>query len=146
VRFNLRTTDAAGPLGAGVPHKPWRIVRSVTEQESLSAEESILSGKADGQGLVTLTVDQEKILVKQYNKHPNELWFIHGHKVKSLALTIQSDAWTDQQKRDHAFDAMGYSDTLGATGINSKDGHLYRLVRDEHTTSQADALLNKIKG
>ena len=41
--------------------------------------------------MVTLTVDQEKILVKQYNKHPNELWFIHGHKVKALAMAMVGD-------------------------------------------------------
>jgi type VI secretion system secreted protein VgrG len=146
VRFNLRTTDTAGPLGAGVPHKPWRIVRAAGEQESLAAEERILSGKADDQGLVKLTADQEKILTTHYSQHPNELWFIHGHKVKALAMSIQSDGWTDQQKRDHALDAMGYSDDLGASGINSKDRHINRLVRDEHQASQADALLNKIKG
>jgi hypothetical protein len=129
-----------------VPHKPWRIVRAPSEQASLGVEESILSGKADGQGQVKLTADQEALLAKQFSKHPNELWFIHGHKVRSLAMTIQTEVWTDQQKRDHALDAMGYSDILGATGVNSQDAHISRLVRAEHQATQPDALLNKIKG
>jgi type VI secretion system secreted protein VgrG len=144
--FDLRTTDSPGPNGAPLPGVRWRIVVASDDAAARTATQSLLSDQSGSDGKVILSEADNKTLLDTCNQHPGRVWLVYRGKARIVAAIHERDEWTDGQRLEHALDAMGYSDTLGATGDEFTDRNVQSLGRTEHKVSAASALLNKIKG
>jgi type VI secretion system secreted protein VgrG len=144
-KFDLRLSDAAGPLGAGLPNAPWRIVVARDERLARMAPDALLSGRSSADGRIQLSTAEELALKQAGEQHPGQIWLVQRGKVKPLWLTPQRHDWTDLQRQAHALDALGYSDALGATGQPQTDDAIARLSREETEARSGTAFLNTIK-
>lgn len=145
-KFDLRLTDAAGPLGASMPNMRWRVVVSASAALARMVPKFVLDGTSDSEGKVNLSTDQEKTLREAYDHHSGRLWIVYRTNVREVALTKEDPSWADAQRLDHALDALGYTDNYGPTGDTTADKATQALSRKELKTSGGDSTLNKLKG
>jgi len=145
-KFDLRLSDAAGPLGAGISNAPWRIVVARDEDSARTTQDALLSGRSSSDGKMQLSAADELLLKQAGEHHPGQIWLVQRGKAKPLWLTPERQDWTDDQRHDHALDAIGYTDTLGVSGEQIADRAIAQLGRDETRARSGAATLSKLKG
>ena len=145
-RFNMILRDVPGPSGVPVPFTDWRIVKARGVREARENSKFILDGKSDTDGKVALSVAQETVLRDAYKANPNDIWIVYDSHVQQVEMIVHDEGWSEQQKKLHALDAMGYSDAYGAVGEMSVPRFHTELANAEHQVRSASDLLDKIKG
>jgi type VI secretion system secreted protein VgrG len=145
-KFNLMLMDAPGPSGVALANTEWHVVRAADAQEACMSSEVIMQGTSNAKGKVELSSAQEKNLKQFYNQSPNKIWIIYETQARQLWLSKDTGNWTEDQKMEHALDAMGYSDQLGSV----KDDHINAfhnpLAQNEYKTRIGQKLLKKLEG
>ena len=144
-KFDLRITDIPGPSGTPIPHMEWEIVRAANVADAFTSRDTIVKGESDTDGKVLLSGDDEVILKQAYDDFPNQLWVLYAGQARELIMTTISPSWTNQQKWQHALDAMGYSDQMWTTNGEITNGPHESFVRKEVKISSGAALLKKIE-
>jgi type VI secretion system secreted protein VgrG len=145
-KFDLRLQDAPGPTGVPLPLTDWRVVSARDVDSALTSNKLVLKGQSDDEGKMTLSAADEALLQAKYNEQPNGLFIVYESQVRALNLTVEKDDWTDDQKRLHAMDAMGYSDDFDTVGEQHAQDFHARLAGLEAGVRSGSSLLNKIKG
>jgi len=145
-KFNLRITDAAGDGGMPMPNVPWQIVVAADATQALKQVKSVFSGKTATDGKVTLTTDGEKLLRRTYDSHPGRVWLVFHSQAREVVLTPEATQWDERERHAQALDAMGYTDTPGASGDGAVDQFVHTLARKESGAVSGAAALNKLKG
>ncbi|MGT2472731.1 hypothetical protein [Paraburkholderia terrae] len=95
VKFNMRLADMPGPNGTAHANTAWRIVQASDAEEALMSSESILSGKSDADGKVTLAEAEQKLLHEAYNEAPGRTWLVSAGLTRQLALEREQEDWAE---------------------------------------------------
>ncbi|MDB0577758.1 DUF2345 domain-containing protein, partial [Ralstonia solanacearum] len=145
VHFNVNMQDVPGPSGAAIPLADWRIVKADGEFAALYSEDEILRGRSDAEGKMQLSSAEHAALQKACNEHLGQVWLVCESHAHRLSLQRESAEWDERQKRGHALNAMGYTDSYGqAEGAPQAEFHSDLSAR-ETKLSSGDALLALIK-
>ncbi|MFM0157469.1 type VI secretion system Vgr family protein [Paraburkholderia sediminicola] len=146
VRFNMLLSDTAGPGGHPYINTNWWIVSAPTADEALMSSDFVLQGKSDTNGKLTLSDADQKTLHDAYNGTPGQIWLVYPGQVRQLALTRESDDWSDRDRLYEALDAMGYSDQPFVAQQDDIDQSFTKWAKQELQADSGSAILGKLKG
>jgi hypothetical protein len=124
----------------------WRIVRADDAMSALASRQSILEGTSNGSGSMQLSADQEKLLTTEYNKSPSRLWLVVNSHATQLLLTREQPGWTDEEKRIHALDAMGYTDDLSVADGAASSAFYDQFAMTETQLRTGSSMITDLKG
>ena len=145
ILFNVNVQDVPGPLGAVIPLADWRIVKADGELAALYSEDEILRGRSNDEGKMQLSAADHAALQKACNEHLGQVWLVCESHAHRLSLQQELEEWDDRQKKGHALNAMGYTDSYGvAEGAAQAEFHAGLSARETKLTD-GDALLANLK-
>ena len=146
VKFNLVLTHLPGPQGFPLPDVEWRIVEAGDAVAALHQAKAMFKGKSNKEGKIVLDAGQEKELKEAWDRFPYNIWVVYANQVRHLVLSQEDENWSDQEKLEHALDAMGFTDQLWQTADGDMD-ETGRLQQAHRSADAADAaaLIDKFK-
>ena len=148
VRFNIRLSDRPGKDGLALSGAKWRIVRmsqpTWKKLGQVSQEDTLASGEADDQGIVSLSDSDQKKLSVEYAKYPGKLWLTYPGQCVSLRVHLEGD-WTEEQKQAFAVASMDFSATAHSNLQLPDAAHDKQSAMDSWSLADAAQLYGKLK-
>ena len=110
-QLNLKISDIPGHHGIHYSNSEWRIVVATSSEDALMTDEIIYEGKTTQEGELSISSDESKDIVTQYNKSPGRLWIVNNNIAYQLEMSTLGGA-DNSTKNIKAAHAMGYNTKL----------------------------------